>query len=549
MRERGRTAEDRLREDPDITAVKVLDNGDLEISFKVTQKVKDAFGFLKEKEGDDLIEFLIQERIKEKTEEVAAKGFTLEEWLEKQVRERETRVTPKPPSIPHSPDPFAMNEGKAPNNPVTYFLLSALADGGPLARYKWGGWHENPHSGGPQYIKQHKGSKWCASIDPTNYPDMTLGDAEMQWATVERLSPMHMQAALFLLSKLGDTRNNVAHPMLEAVTITSDEFLRIKSITRKGHSRQIIQRDIAQCMHDLAGMRADVRNVKIWMDGEHRRANLANCGLFDITEVYEEQIRTDGLVDKLSVGWAVRAGVWAQYYLSQEGRYWVSAIARCLLELDHRSNRRPDTIALKIGILCFTIAGGTHFRNGPVEKTVRELLKSLGELPIEERRGAHWANRTDAALSEALARLVDLGVLVTYGFGPTYPDPNDRGRGWVDRWLSAKVSMTGAEAAAMTQAAKQQALANARRSTKARRNRGAGRPRKQMEEGQYLNHETTAGIVAKYKGRLFWNQETLAKHVGISRSHLSNVLNRREPASKGLAVKLRDFLNNYPEPE
>jgi hypothetical protein len=287
IRESGRTAEDMVRENPHIAAVEVLDNGELKIILKVTQEVKEQ-GEAKYLNGD-VLGWLLQPYVEEKTAERLT--FTLEEWLEKQVRERETRVTPKPPSIPHSPDPFAMNEGKAPNNPVTYFLLSALADGGPLARYKWGGWHENPHSGGPQYIKQHIGGKdsnWRASIDPTNYADMTLGDAEMQWATVERLSPMHMQAALFLLSKLGDTRNNVAHPMLEAVTITSDEFLRIKGITKKGRSRQLIQRDIAQCMHDLAGMRADVHNVTMWMDGESRRGNLANCRLFDITEVYEE---------------------------------------------------------------------------------------------------------------------------------------------------------------------------------------------------------------------------------------------------------------------
>ena len=192
------------------------------------------------------------------------------------------------------------------------------------------------------------------------------------------------------------------------------------------------------------------------------------------------------------------------------------------------------------------MAGGTDYRNRTLNPTVADLLTSIGELPDQEHRGAHWANRTEEALRTALETLQGAGLLAACSFGPKYPELGDRGRGWAERWLSATVTMTTPEAAALE---KQQVVTTQKRLPaaleKKRRNRGTGKPKRPMTLGQYLDAETVAAIYSAYKARN-WTQETLARELKIARPTLSNVLNKREPPSGELAARIRAWLDSPP---
>lgn len=479
-------------------------------------------------------------RLKEKNTELSLHD-AVKALIEERLKywDEESKAAPK---IPESPTPF--NDGEkalTPNNPFTHFLLSAFVDGGPLARFKPGGWHENTVNGEPQYVKRHiggAGATWRAAFDT-----QTRNAAEL-WRVVERLSPLHGQLVMYLLAKMGDKRNGVCYPLLEAVTVSSDEFLRIKCFQNRGHSRQLVMRDLATCMKDISELTTDVRDIP--MDG--RKVNIPNCKLFHIAEVYEEQFTFDGKTEQIHVGWSIQAGPWATYYFKDGGRYWLSAMSRTLLERDYREVRRAEVIAFKIGVLWLVVAGGTDYRNRTLNPTVADLLTSIGELPDQEHRGAHWANRTEEALRTALETLQGAGLLAACSFGPKYPELGDRGRGWAERWLSATVTMTTPEAAALE---KQQVVTTQKRLPaaleKKRRNRGTGKPKRPMTLGQYLDAETVAAIYSAYKARN-WTQETLARELKIARPTLSNVLNKREPPSGELAARIRAWLDS-PQPD
>ena len=242
-------------------------------------------------------------RLKEKNTELSLHD-AVKALIEERLKywDEESKAAPK---IPESPTPF--NDGEkalTPNNPFTHFLLSAFVDGGPLARFKPGGWHENTVNGEPQYVKRHiggAGATWRAAFDT-----QTRNAAEL-WRVVERLSPLHGQLVMYLLAKMGDKRNGVCYPLLEAVTVSSDEFLRIKCFQNRGHSRQLVMRDLATCMKDISELTTDVRDIP--MDG--RKVNIPNCKLFHIAEVYEEQFTFDGKTEQIHVGWSIQAGPWA----------------------------------------------------------------------------------------------------------------------------------------------------------------------------------------------------------------------------------------------
>jgi DNA-binding XRE family transcriptional regulator len=135
--------------------------------------------------------------------------------------------------------------------------------------------------------------------------------------------------------------------------------------------------------------------------------------------------------------------------------------------------------------------------------------------------------------------LKQCGLLACYNFSSDYPEPGDRGRGWVERWLKAKVYLTTPEALAKLEQEPQQATPRLIK----RRVRGLGKTKKPLVRGQYLDAATVAAIYEAYKSRN-WTQATFAKELKIARPTLSNVLNGKEAPSAGLANRIRAFLDS-----
>jgi DNA-binding XRE family transcriptional regulator len=139
-------------------------------------------------------------------------------------------------------------------------------------------------------------------------------------------------------------------------------------------------------------------------------------------------------------------------------------------------------------------------------------------------------------------------MLASYNFSSDYPEPGNRGRGWAESWLKAKVYLTTPEAAAKLKLNLPQVTPGV--PERKRRVRGLGRTKKPLQRGQYLDATTIAAIYNAYKARN-WTQATLAKELKIARPTLSNVLTGKESPSVELAKRIRAFLEKpipeYPE--
>ena len=175
-------------------------------------------------------------------------------------------------------------------------------------------------------------------------------------------------------------------------------------------------------------------------------------------------------------------------------------------------------------------------------RTVADLLELVGELPEPEHRGANWANRTAEALSAALETLLGNKLLASVQYGPTYPDPGDRGRGWSERWLTATVTMTTPEAAAILgqQPTEVPAGKVPPRLVKKRQ------ARKPLTPGERLDKTTAERLRARIAEH-FLNQTQAAKHLGTTQSTLSRVLNRATTPKPELMASIRAFLDSPQE--
>lgn len=474
------------------------------------------------------------------------KGLSLEATIKILLEEGLARgsLPEKTSVVPQDPDIFQSGgKTQVPNNPYSHFVVEAIAKGGPLWRFITDGWRENRANGQPQLLKQTspwRGGSMLAYFDPVEQQAVNAGELLTR---VESLNPLTADVALAVLGTLGDPRQGEKpkYPLLEPVVITSDRILHYKGIQKWGSDRRVLQQRIAAEMKALQELTVDVRNIPF----EGRTVSIPRCKLFDVAEVYEDQYTFDGLVDRTPVGWSIRAGQWANYWFNSNGRMWLSGMSRVLLELDHRTVRGADVVAKKIGLLLLAVPGGTAHWNEPITRRVERLMVDIGELPDEEHRGAHWANRTRERLDSALAMLKDLGALVDYTYSESYPNPGDRARGWVERWLSASITLTAPEFVVLPSDSEHPAQPVNLPPRWQRRRERLGKPRKALEPGQALDEPTVARIrqtVAARNMRLF----ELAALVGVAKSTLSNVLNRREAPSTELAAKIRTFLDSQP---
>ncbi|MBM3488030.1 MAG: hypothetical protein FJX67_15585, partial [Alphaproteobacteria bacterium] len=139
------------------------------------------------------------------------------------------------------------------------------------------------------------------------------------------------------------------------------------------------------------------------------------------------------------VGWLVRTGHWDYWWLNHDGRVWAGAFPVAALRLDGRATRGQAALAKRIAyhtlMLAWFVGSG-----GQVIRTIGRLLADVGALPQEGARGGHWAGRVRDRFDEALMTLCDIGVVGDArwidGHGPGDPD---RARGYVERWLAARV--------------------------------------------------------------------------------------------------------------
>ncbi|MFQ5974601.1 MAG: helix-turn-helix domain-containing protein, partial [Alphaproteobacteria bacterium] len=110
-------------------------------------------------------------------------------------------------------------------------------------------------------------------------------------------------------------------------------------------------------------------------------------------------------------------------------------------------------------------------------------------------------------------------------FGPGDPDRN---KGWVDRWLAGKVAITLPEPPPELSPSQFRAIRRRRFSPKRMRRQAAKRPAETLDGAR----------VRRTRVERSWSQATLARHLGVSASYLSQIETGKRHPSATVAAKL-----------
>lgn len=441
------------------------------------------------------------------------------------------RQAVKVAKIDRTSDPFN-GKGVAPvvNNPPCHVLFQAIAKGGPNARNLKNGWDSNPINPELPVFKTPQRTKgdWTVYFDPNS------GPLAEQWQRVEGLSALHTKLALFCFAKICDPRNAMRHPSKDPVGVSYEDFRQALGFTQRGKALEDFKAQVDQLVRDIADLKATVRDIMI----NGKPDGIAECSLFAISKVWDKQYKF--FENRVQIGWLIDPGPWAKYYFNRDAKPWLSTLHAAILELDHRGVRRADVLALHIATMLFTVAGGDQFKEQTLTRTVEDLLELAGELPEPEHRGTNWGSRTAEALHCALETLQDMR-LATIVFSANYPDPGDRGKGWVDRWLSANVHLTTPEAAAFLGRDIPDPVTQL--PTRLGRKQRAQKPVAVKVPSEKLDKATAdrlrAGIAQQFP-----NQTKAAQYFGCSQSALSRAANGINAPKPELAAKIQKFLDS-----
>lgn len=507
-------------------------------SIDLTPTGKEA-EFLKAKQaelGDDAFWEFFSEYTMKKIEAATQAGSKKKvREIADELRAVAEQIAPSKPAvlkIPTTEPPFnGEGNGTLPNNGPCHVLFEAVAKGGPNARNQKHGWEdssvnpEKPVFRNPQRVKG----------DWTVYFDANDGPVAKQWGRVEGLSARHTKAGLYFLAKICDPRNNMKHPNKEPTGVSYEDLRRALGCREMPIAEF---KPIADAIvKDWVDLKATVRNIMI----NGKPDGIAECSLFIVSKVWDKQF--EFFDERAQIGWLIDPGQWAKYYFNRKARPWLATLQQAVLDLDHRGVRRADVIALHIATLLFVVAGGDQFKEQAITRTVAELLELAGELPEPEHRGGHWGNRTAEALHTALETLQSLKLVATVEYGAGYPDAGERGKGWVERWLSSSITLTTPEAAAFLGRDIPETTAKLPARLE-RKQRVRKLPR--LKPAERLDDATAARLRAGI-AQEFPNQTKAAQHFGCSQSALSRAANGINAPKPELAAKIQTFLDSLNE--
>jgi hypothetical protein len=313
-------------------------------------------------------------------------------------------------------DAFPGGVGRFPINPVISAGFEAIFKGGRRARSLSGGWFQDD-GGGVAYIHlSNRSGHILVYPNPPREPDAVLPTAETRWGYVESFNPLTADVALAVLAQLCEPSqgDRPKYPMLQPVLITARAILDYKGIKRRGPERQVLVKRIDEEMERLRALHFDVEAFPAFDAAANRylKASWQGDRLFDIVKVELRQGNVPGGQQQIAVGWKVRAGQWAYWWLNAQGRVYLGRIARALLQLDHRSNRGAEVMAKKIGTRLLLIS----YASEPLRFGIGRLLEFIGELPEPTERGKNWAAHVRGNFERALMMLGP-GDAITPGIG------------------------------------------------------------------------------------------------------------------------------------
>jgi DNA-binding XRE family transcriptional regulator len=448
---------------------------------------------------------------------------------------------PAPVKVPSAFDRNGM--GTIPNNPALAAYLQGIYQGGPLARFKIGGWAPDDVSGVPLF--RHEGRSKAGRrgaiilyVQPDGGPGKPLPGAADLWRHVEALDPFTADVMLACLAQMCEpsTGQRAKAPLLEPVIITPEAVMAYKSIARRGDEKWRLYEKVCAAMERIKSLRFNAIDYHVPTGTSYEWKSWEDT-LLDIATIKHHQGDLLSKEEKLiSIKWSVRAGLWAYHWLNPEARVWVSRMAKCLIEFDHRANRPAEVLAKKIGERFLTLADsrGRARKNERLELPLSTILEDVGELPIPKARSLRWAGKLRTHIETAIRLLNDshFGKSIAQlswsrGFGP---EDDDRSRGWVSRWLG------GAWLECMfceeLEAEVKQLPAPAPQPKS--RHRKQRRPKERTFDWSVIRAERHQMPP--------WTQTALAKHWGISVPYLCQIESGKRTPSPELAQKIKAWM-------
>ncbi len=435
------------------------------------------------------------------------------------------------------PSAFSEGIGRIPNNPVIAAAVAAMLNGGPRARYLKGGWRDGD-DGTPIYrLYGRKGG--CISITVARDqldPEFRERAAD-PWTLIESLTPFTADIAFATLAQVCEpsTGSKSLFPNAEPVRITADAVLGYVGIKRWGIERQKLRRRIRNEFHLLQSLQIEIQDYPAWdpMIGRWNPNGISvkRDRLFDVA-LEETYLSANGTAQiQPNVAWLVRFGQWGEFWMNGRGKVWTGPMLQCLLGLDHRENRGAELLAKRIGehmILLSVVVRNT----GTMTRRIDHLLESIGELPEEEHRGAHWAGRIRDRFDEAMLTLREIGLFESIAWSEGYgPGDCDRNKGWVYNWLSSKVAVSFAPS-----------LWGRKTSVGTARQGSADAHRPNRKSQRDLNQPSPKmPTIRRMRVENGWSQKALAKNLGISACYLSQIENGNRQPSQSLQDKIQSM--------
>lgn len=340
------------------------------------------------------------------------------------------------------PDAFLDGVGQIPNNPITAATLSAILHGGENARHLLGGWIVDDHG---RLVFHHLGKR---GGDIAIYPQLDGGSTSLedQWGYVESLGSLTVDVLFITLAQLCEPGflNKTSYPFSQTVTISSQSIMKYKNMVRWGADGHAFQDKIAGEIQKLRQLRFDIIDFPAW-DAETRKWN--SYGI-SITGDRIIDIAQSVHIDKQSKHrtasqhyWHIRFGQWGTSWVNRQGKIWLGPLPQQMIDLDHRKSRGSQVLAKKLGIATVLLWGALR-NHDHVDRRIRALLESIGELPDATARPSHWAGRMFDRFTDASLLLQEHDLLnIRYEGGSYLPEHLERPKGWSKRWLDTKVTI------------------------------------------------------------------------------------------------------------
>jgi len=408
-----------------------------------------------------------------------------------------------------------------PNNPLVATALEAIWHGGTQAHMQTRGWTDLDRS--PTFSRTGRhGGTIKVYLDPAIAPGETHSRHALR-SHVEEMSAFTSDVLLAILARLAPHHdgNALRRSFGDPVVISSETILQTKGVDSRKDASWVAR--LQEEIERLSALRFDVEDYPIWERvAEHRRRRRITWRGDRLFEAVRLEQGDKGR-DPHGPSWLVSPGMWARWWFDARERRYVSHLPRRLLTLDHRRTRGRSVMSKKIGekvLFLYSISRSSK----PLEFTVEQLLSMIGELPRPECRGRHWAGRVRERFDDAMLDLehTDVFTSVTWpdGFGPGDPD---RYRGWVDRWLAARVCVQPAPHPSP--------FPNERK---------RGHITTNTDQVMYAVKN-----LRSIRTRLGWTQKWLAERLGISPSLLSKIENHRAVPNAELLEKLAKWLSEH----